>query len=108
MEDGSIPSTVADSDCTSGVGTEDDPCPRTGQASHKRFILPGGEMKQATKVAEYPFKVQDPAQELHITPGIMENLLLSTSKFAAANYITMFDKEEVSIYDANDTITMVS
>ena len=111
MEDGSIPSTVADSACTLGVGTEDDPCPRTGRASHKRFILPGREIKQATEVAEYPFKVRDPAQELHITPGITENLLLSTSKFAAANaanYITIFDKEEVNIYDANNTIIMVS
>jgi hypothetical protein len=49
-------------------------------------------------VAEYPFKVQEPAQELHIRPGIIENLLLSPSKFAAANYITIFDKEEVNIY----------
>ena len=52
--------------------------------------------------------MQEPAQELRITPGITENLLLSTSKFAATNYITIFDKEEVNIYDANDTIIMVS
>jgi hypothetical protein len=49
MDHGSIPSTVADSACTLGVGTKDNPCPRTGRASHKRFILPGGEIKQATK-----------------------------------------------------------
>jgi hypothetical protein len=33
---------------------------------------------------------------------------LSTSKFAAANYITIFDKEEVNIYDANNTIIAVT
>jgi hypothetical protein len=33
---------------------------------------------------------------------------LSTCKFAAANYITIFDKEEVNIYDANDTIIAVT
>ncbi len=33
---------------------------------------------------------------------------MSTSKFAAANYITIFDKEEVNIYDANDTIIAVT
>ncbi len=82
--------------------------PLTGRASHKRFTLPGGEIKQATEVAEYPFKVQDPVQELHITPSITENSLLSTSKFATANYITIFEKEEVNIYDANDTIITVS
>ena len=52
--------------------------------------------------------MQEPAQELRITPGITENLLLSTSKFAATNYITIFDKEEVNIYDANNTIITVS
>jgi hypothetical protein len=59
-------------------------------------------------VAEYPFKMREPTQELHITPGITKNLLLSTSKFAAANYITIFDKDEVNMYDANDTIITVS
>ena len=64
----------------------------------------------ATKIAEYPFQVRDPAKQLHITPGITTNSLLSTStsKFAAANYITIFDKEEVNIYDANDTIIAVT
>ncbi len=56
---------------------------------------------------EYPFKVQGPANKLHITAGITKKLLLSTGQFAAANYITSFDKEEVNIYDANDTIIAV-
>jgi hypothetical protein len=108
MEDGTIPSTVVDSGCTSGVGTTGDPCQRTGRTSNKHFILPGGKIVKATKIAEYWFKVRFPAQELHITPGITENSLLSTCKFAAANYITIFDKEEVNIYDANDTIIAVT
>jgi hypothetical protein len=62
----------------------------------------------ATEIAEYPFQVRDPARQLHITPGITTNSLLSTSKFAAANYITIFDKEEVNIYDANDTVIAVT
>ncbi len=33
--------------------------------------------------------------------------ILSTVKFADANYITIFDKDEVNIYDANDTIITV-
>jgi hypothetical protein len=47
-------------------------------------------------------------QELHITPGITKNSLLITGKFAATNYITIFDKEEVNIYDANNTIIAVT
>ncbi len=41
-------------------------------------------------------------------PGIHENWLLSTGKFAATNYITIFDKEEVNIYDANSIIIAVT
>ena len=44
------------------------------------------------EIPEYPFKVRAPAQELHITLGVTKNSLLSTSKFADANYITIFDK----------------
>ena len=108
ITDGTIPSTVVDSGCTSGVGTSKDPCRRTGSISNKEFILPGGEIMAATEIAEYPFQVRDPARQLHITPGITTNSLLSTSKFAAADYITIFDKEEVNIYDANDTVITVT
>ncbi len=40
--DGTIPSTIADSGTTSGVGTKDDPSHRTGKPSDKQFILPSG------------------------------------------------------------------
>jgi hypothetical protein len=108
MEDSTISSTVVDSGYTLGVGTTDDPCQRTSHTSNKQFALPGGKIVKATKIAKYPFKVRSPAQELHISPGITENSLLSTSKFAAANYITIFDKEEVNVYDANNMIIAVT
>jgi hypothetical protein len=108
MEGGSIPSTVADSACTSSVGTADDTCQFTSQVSNKQFVLSDREVKLATEIAEYPFKVQGPANKLHIMPGITKNLLLSTGQFAAANYITIFDKEEVNIYNANNTILTVT
>jgi hypothetical protein len=47
-------------------------------------------------------------QELHITPGITKNLLLSTGQFAAKNHTTIFDKEEVNIYDATNTIIAIT
>jgi len=72
MEDGSIPSTVVDSGCTSGVSTTEDPCWWNGRTSNKEFILPGGKIVKATKIAKYPFKVRSPAQELHIMPSITE------------------------------------
>ncbi len=108
MENDTIPSMVVDSGCTSGVGTSDDPCRRTGRASKKKFVLPGGEIVNATEIAEYSFKVRAPAQELHITPGVTKNSLLSTGKFADANYITIFDKEAVNKYDTNDTTITIT
>ena len=106
--DGTIPSTIADSGATSGVGTKDDPSRRTGEPSDKRFILPSGEVIQATEKAEYPFNVRAPANKLHITPGVSQHSLLSTGKYADANYITVFDKDTVNVYDANDTINTVT
>ena len=106
--DGTIPSTIAASGATSGVGTKDDPSRRTGEPSDKRFILPSGEVIQATEKAEYPFNVRAPANELHITPGVSQHSLLSTGEYADANYITVFDKDTVNVYDANDTIITVT
>jgi hypothetical protein len=105
--DRTIPSTIADSGATSGVGTEDDPSHRTNEPSDKWFILPSSEVIQATEIAEYPFNVRKPAKELHITPGASQHSLLSTGKYADAN-ITVFDKDTVNIYDANDTIITIT
>jgi hypothetical protein len=54
---GAIPSTVVNSGATSSVGTADNKFRRTGRASSKVFILPGGQTVAALEVAEYPFKV---------------------------------------------------
>ena len=99
---GTIPYCVPDSGTTSSIGTKNDPCRRTGLQSNKVFILPSGQAVTASEVAEYPFKVRKPASEVHITPGVTSNSLMSTNQFAVAGYITVFDKEEVNVYDAND------
>jgi len=100
---GTIASTIADSGATSGIGTTTDPSRRTGRQLTKQFFLQSGAIVPATKIAEYPFTIRAPANELHITPGVSQHSLLSTSKYADANYITIFDKDTVNIYDANDT-----
>ncbi len=106
--DETIATTVADSGATSGVGTTADPCPRSGRPSNKQFILPSSNIIPATEMAKYPFNVRVPANELHITPGVSQHSLLSTGKFADANYITVFDKEMVNVYDAKNTIFTTS
>jgi hypothetical protein len=59
-------------------------------------------------MAKCPFKVRAQANKLHITPGVSQHSLLSTDKFADTNYITVFDNEMVNVYDANDTIFIIS
>ena len=108
MRNGTIASTVADSGATSSIGTEDNPSKRTGRPSTKEFILPNGEVVPAKGIAEYPFDVRKPAKELHITPGISKISLLSTSKYADAGYITVFQKDRVNVYDAHNTMITVS
>ncbi len=90
------------------MGTTADPCPRSGRPSEEQFILPSGDIIPATEMAEYLFDVRAPANELRITPGVSQHSLLGTGKFADANYITVFDKEIVNLYDANDTIFTIS
>jgi len=45
---------------------------------------------------------------VHIVPTIDKNSLLSIPKFAAAGYITVFDGEEVNIYEAYNTKVIVT
>ena len=92
---GTIASTIVDSGATSGVGTATDPSRGTRRQSTKQFILPSGTVVPATKIMEYPFVVRAPANELHITPGVSQHSLFSTSKYADANYITIFDRDTV-------------
>ena len=49
-----------------------------------------------------------PARTVDMVPGIKNNTLISTSKFVDANYISIFDQEEVNLYDANTTKITVS
>jgi len=52
--------------------------------------------------------VRAPAQDVNIVPSLVENSLLSTSKFAAAGYTTIYDENEVNFYDTKTTRITVS
>jgi hypothetical protein len=106
--EGTIPSTIADSGATSGIGIKDDPSHRTSEPSDKRFILPSGEVIQATEKVEYPLNVRAPANELHITPGVRQHSLLSSGNYTDANNITVFDKDTVNVYNTSNTIITVT
>ena len=110
--DGTIPSAIADSGATSSVGTKKDRKRNvfvaTGRQSDKAFRMPNGEVEEASDMDELQHDVRHPAKDVHIVPGIERDSLLSIAKFADANYVAIFDKDELNIYDANKTKVTVS
>ena len=70
--------------------------------------MPTGNVKEASNMDELHHNVRHPAKDVHIIPGIEHDSLLSIPKFTDANYIAIFDKDEVNIYDANKTTIVVS
>jgi hypothetical protein len=52
-------------------------------------------------------KLRDPAQSVHIVPQV-QNSLLSTSKVVNADFIVIYDKQEVKFYDEKTTKITVS
>ncbi len=110
--DGSIPSAVADSGATSSFETKRDrkrnAFVATGRQSDKAFCMPNCKLEEASDMDELQRDVRHPAKDVHIVPGIKRDSLLSIPKFADANYFAIFDKDKVSIYDANKTTIVVS
>ena len=80
----------------------------TGQQSDKAFRMPNGEVEEASDMDKLQHDVRHPAKDVHIVPGIERDSLLSIPKFTDANYVAIFDKDEVNIYDANKTTIVVS
>jgi hypothetical protein len=110
--DGSIPSAMADSGATSSIGKKRDrnrkAFARTGRKSNKAFCMPNGKVEEASNIDELHHNVRHPATDVHIMPGIECDSLLSIPKFVDTNYIAIFDKDKVNIYDANKTIITVT
>jgi hypothetical protein len=52
-------------------------------------------------------KLCKPARSVHIIPQV-QNSLLTTSKVVDADYIAIYDKEEINFYDAKSTKITVS
>jgi hypothetical protein len=100
---GSISSAAANSGATSSIRTKTDSryFISTGKKSDKTLRMPNGGLESA-------LDIRSPARDIHITPGINKISLISTVKFAKAGYITIFDRDEVNIYDQCDSVITVS
>ena len=101
-------SAVFDSGATSNCGREGDEYIPTNKKSTKVFHLPTGHTTAASMQAKLHHQVREPARTVDIVPGLKHNSLLSASKFADANYITVLTPTEVLIYDGEDLKMTVS
>ena len=110
IQNGTIPSMIVDSGTTSTISTEEDKeaCIATNQKSNKTFAVANGNVEHATEQRLLQHELRNPARTVDVVPGITTASLLSTSKMADAKYITIFDEEEVNIYDATNTKITVS
>ena len=97
-----------DSGATSSVVTQTNPFAKTGQQSNKVFRLPNGASEGAREIGELATNVRALARDVHITPSITKTSPLSTAKFADAGYTTIFDGNQVNIYNQHNTVITVS
>ena len=110
---GTVETGIADSGATSSCGKVLSKCGSyglntsslisTGLPSNKIFRYAEGNLGIVDEIKHLPFKVRGKAKEVHMTPGL-ENYLISTNRFVEEDYVQVFDKEEVNIYDANDVV----
>ena len=106
--DGTIPSAISDTGATSSAGLIGDPYIPTGVKSKKLFHMPNGTTAPASNVCKLQHNLRDPARTVDMVPGLVDASLLSTSKLATAGYITVYDGNEVNVYDGTTTKIVVS
>jgi hypothetical protein len=80
----------------------------TGWQSNKTLHMPNATIEEATDVDKLHHDIRHPAKDIHIMLGIECDSLLSIPKLSNANYIAIFDKDKINIYNANKTKVMAS
>ena len=84
-----------------------DPFKATCKNSKKSFLMALKNIAPADDIKRLLFVVHHPASEVHMVLVVKHNLL-SMNQFTEANYITVFDEDQVNIYDATNTKGTVS
>ena len=109
---GTVETSIADSGATSSCGKKAmskcgtyalhaSALVATGLCTNKVFRYAAGSLGVADEVKHLPFDFRCQAKEIHMTPGL-ENHLIPTNRFVEEDYVQVFDKEQVNIYDANN------
>ena len=99
--DGTTPSAVSDTSARSSTGLGSDRaffC-ATGQQPTKDFHVANGNAAPASEVRLLQQSLKDPARTIDMVSSLRGASLLSTSKLANAGYVTVYDGNEVNVYD---------
>ena len=104
---GTIPLAVSNTGATSSAFLTSDPSLPTGRVSTAVFHLPNGAVAPATTINQIHHNVCAPVRKVNIIPSLVGHSLLSTSKFAAAGYTAIYDKDKVNFYDTCTTAIMI-
>ena len=104
----SWPSAIYDTGATSSCGKIGDPFLETGKQSTKVFKMPNGHKSPASDLKLLEHELREPARDVHMVPELQGTLLVSAGKLADANYVSIFDKDEVNVYDMTNTKITVS
>ena len=103
MNSGTNQSGILNTGATSSCGQEGGPFIATGEKSNRIFQMPTETTTRAMEVKLLQHKLRHPARRIDIVPGIKMKSLISMAKFADADYMAVFGKEKVEIFDANNT-----
>ena len=79
-----------------------------GSAFHKNKIVANGHLTPASNIVKLHHPVRELARTFDIVPALANQSLLSGNNFAKAGYISICNKEEVSIYDSRTFNIVVS
>ena len=104
IANGQEPSGILDTGATSSFVTDNDTrhLMPTGQKSNKTVKMPNGTKVAAGKKYILKNGLRQPANTADSIPTL-KTTLVSNSKLADAGYTSVFDKDEVNVYDNNTT-----
>ena len=104
---GAIPSAISDTGATSTSGKGGHPFRVSNHPSDKVFHLPTGGTAKASVKAKLMHELSETETEVDIFPGLT-NTLLSTGKLVEGGYFSVYDKNELNIYDGRKTKIIIT
>ena len=94
---------VIDSGATSNFWKTGDSLILTGRPSTKVVSMPTGATVTGSEQGLMHYNLRSPARAVDIIPALKHNSLISVPKLSQAQYITVFDGDEVNVYDGHTT-----